>query len=392
MISPQTKIVLSVGVAQTLAWGASYYLPAILAAPIAGELGFGSELVYAAFSLALIIYAILGPSAGRRIDQFGGRGVLAASSLIFALGLALLGLANSAAILFLAWVVIGVGMAMGLYEAAFATLTGIYGRKARGPITGITLIAGLASTVAWPLTALIEAEMGWRMACFFWAGAHVLICLPLYLFMVPKGMIYRPEMEPEEEAANLSAAPSAARRNMIILAFVFAIGWFTSTAMAAHLPALLREAGATASVAVLAAALIGPAQVLGRLLEYGFLQRYHPLLSARMACLAHPVGATFLFFGGGIMATPFTLLHGMGNGILTIAKGTLPLAIFGPQGYGFRQGILMVPARFGQAAAPLIFGLLLERYGLYALLLSSLLGILAFIGLMLISPMAKTAE
>src|SRR5687768_3747563 len=167
----RTSVVIGLGSAQTLAWGSTYYLPAILAAPMARDLGVSSGLVFGAFSAALVVEAMLGPLAGRRIDRFGGRDVLAVSSLVFAAGLAMLGAAQGARMLFAGWLVIGVGMTMGLYDAAFSTLAGIYGPKARGPITGITLLAGFASTICWPISAWLEAEVGWRLACFFWAVA-----------------------------------------------------------------------------------------------------------------------------------------------------------------------------------------------------------------------------
>jgi hypothetical protein len=160
--------------------------------------------------------------------------------------------------------------------------------------------------------------------------------------------------------------------------------------MAAHLPHLLQEAGASASAAVGASALVGPAQVAARLVEFSLLQRFHPLLSARLAAIAHPVGAFGIIILGAPAAVFFTLLHGAGNGILTIAKGTLPLVIFGLQGYGLRQGLLMLPARFGQAAAPFVFALLIERLGAAALLLSAALGLAGFGALLLLNPV--TAE
>jgi len=178
---------------------------------------------------------------------------------------------------------------------------------------------------------------------------------------------------------------------MVLLAFVFTVTWFISTAMAAHLPHLLQEAGATPAAAIAAAALVGPAQVAGRLLEFGLLQRFHPLLSARLAAVAHPLGALAVMVFGAPAAIVFSLLHGAGNGILTVAKGTLPLAIFGPGGYGLRQGVLMVPARFGQAAAPFLFALLLERYGASALLLSTALGLAGLAALLALTP-SMTAE
>ncbi len=372
-----TRVVLSLGVSQTLAWGSTYYLPAILAGPMARDLGITTGNVFAAFSLALIVTAVLGPAAGRRIDQYGGRDVLVFSNLIFAAGLIMLGLATGPAMLWLGWLVIGVGMAMGLYESAFSTLTGIYGRDARGAITGITLIAGFASTVAWPVTGWLDAELGWRGACLFWAAVHLFIGLPLNRWMIPR----RTQPSPAPTARRHADGVPTPVLTMVLLAFVFAVTWFISTAMAAHLPRLLQESGLTPAAAIAAAALVGPAQVAGRLLEFALLQRMHPFFSARMAAVAHPLGALGLLVAGAPAATPFVLLHGAGNGILTIAKGTLPLVVFGPHGYGLRQGLLMVPARFGQACAPFLFALLIDRFGPSTLVFSALLGLTAFFAL-----------
>jgi hypothetical protein len=181
-------------------------------------------------------------------------------------------------------------------------------------------------------------------------------------------------------------------RAMLLLAFVFAVGWFTSTAMAAHLPRLLQDAGASATAAIFAGALVGPAQVVARLLELGLLQRLHTLLSARLATLAHPLGALALLGFAAPAGVAFALLHGLGNGILTIANGTLPLAIFGPTAYGLRQGILMVPARFAQAAAPFLFALLIERLGASALWFSIVLGMAACAALFALAPKSDRGD
>jgi predicted MFS family arabinose efflux permease len=380
------------GSAQTLAWASSYYLPAMLATPMARDLGVTAPTVFAAFSLALLMSAALGPFAGRAIDRWGGRPVLVGSNLVFALGLAGLGLADGAAAMFVAWVLIGVGMACGLYEAAFAALVRLHGHESRNLITGITLIAGFASTVGWPLSTLLETQIGWRGACFTWAGLHLLLGVPLNLAL-PKAA---PEAlpSPAADAAPPEQEPERAgrRRAALILAFVFAVTWFVSTAMAAHLPRLLQAGGATLAAAVAIGALVGPAQVGGRLLEFGVLRHVHPLLSARLAALMQPVGAALLALLGAPLAALFAILHGAGNGILTIAKGTLPLVLFGPQGYGLRQGLLMVPARVAQAAAPWLFGLLLDRYGAGALWFSSALGLTAFAALLLLPKPAAARE
>lgn len=371
------RIVLALGSAQTLAWGSTYYLSAILAEPMASELGISTGNVFAAFSLALIVTAVLGPLSGKRIDHHGGRDVLALSSVVFALGLAMLGVANGPLMLWLGWLVIGIGMALGLYESAFSTLAGIYGRDARGAITGITLLAGFASTVCWPISGWLNAEFGWRATCLTWAGAHLLLGLPLNRLLIPVGI--QPAPTPVEQAhAN---GRSGAGLTMALLAFVFAATWFTSTAMAAHLPRLLQESGLSPAAAIAIAALVGPAQVGARCLEFVLLQRFHPLISARLAAIAHPIGAAGVMLAGAPATTAFVLLHGGGNGILTIAKGTLPLAIFGPHGYGLRQGLLMVPARFAQAFSPLVFALLIDDFGTRALWLSAGLGVLAYAAL-----------
>jgi len=382
------RTVAMLGTAQTLAWASSYYLPAILAAPMARDLDLSTPLIFAAFSLALVISALVGPASGRAIDRHGGRPVLMLTNGVFALGLVALGLAQGPLSMGLGWALLGVAMGSGLYEAGFATLVRLYGHGARNAITGITLIAGFASTVGWPLSTWMELQFGWRGACFGWAALHLLLGLPLN-GRLPRARPATPAAEAAEEAgpAGAAAAPPPVRRPRLtaaLLAYVFAVTLFVSTAMATHLPQLLQAAGATLAVAVGAGALIGPAQVAGRLLEFGLLRRVHALLSARLAALAHPLGAAALLIAGAPAAMPFALLHGAGNGIMTIAKGTLPLTLFGHQGYGARQGWIALPARVAQAAAPFVFGLALQRWGAGALWLSGALGLSGFVALWLL--------
>ncbi len=350
---------------------------------MAAELGLGTVWVFVGFSAGLLLAAALGPTAGRLIDVFGGKRVLAGSSLVFAAGLAILGSASGPVSLLVGWLVIGAGMSGGLYEAAFATLARIYGADARRSITGITLIAGFASTVCWPLSAYMDATLGWRAACYLWAAAHLVIGLPLNLFLPASRAGAAPERESE------SGAPRARLATMAALSFVFAAGWFSSTAMAAHLPRLLQEAGASLPAAIAAAALVGPAQVAARLLEFGLVRHVHPLISARVATLAHPVGAAGLAALGAPGAAFFTVAHGAGNGVMTIAIGTLPLALFGAAGYGLRQGLLIVPARVAQAGAPFLFDVLLASHGVGALWLTAGLSLASFGVLLLLPARAK---
>ncbi len=255
----QLPIILALGTTQTLAWASSYYLPAILADPIARDLGVSSNWIFAAFSASLVISALLGPRVGRQIDLVGGRQVLSISNLTLAAGLVLLGLTYSIPVLVAAWLLLGIGMGFGLYDAAFAALGRIYGEAARRSITGITLVAGFASTIGWPLTALGLQSIGWRNTCLAWAAAHILIGLPINFFMLPA-------VTGARAAVKAAVKPHIPiDRTMILLAFTFAAAWTVTGAMAAHMPRILEAAGATTVQAVAAGALFGPAQVLARI-------------------------------------------------------------------------------------------------------------------------------
>ena len=423
----RAAVVVAIGTGQLLGWGGSFYLPAVLAEPMARDLSVGVPTVFLAFSLAMGGSALVGPAAGRAIDRWGGRPLLIASNLVFAAGLAWLAEASGPVDLFLAWGVIGLAMGVGLYEGAFATVVRLYGTAARDAITGITLLGGFASTVGWPLSAWMEAGWGWRGACVGWALVHLLVALPLHA-AIPRaradgiepaapaaapeparGLPVRdaapaPEHGPVHERAGVPAdgpphphpgrddAPVAdvhGRLTFVLLAFVFASTWFVTTAFAAHGPRLLEMAGASAAAAVAVGALLGPAQVLARLTQFWPLRHADPLRVARAASLGHPLGAVALLLGGPAFAPLFALLHGAGGGLMTISRGALPLALFGAAGYGERQGWLMAPTRVAQAVAPYLFGLMLERWGAGALWGTAALGLAGWIALRAVPPVRQ---
>lgn len=362
------------GCAQLVAWASSTYLPAIIARPLAGELGIAVTLVYAAVSVSLLLMAAVAPAVGRLIDRRGGRFALCLGNLLLAAGLLILAATASSAMLFIGWAVLGLGMALGLYDAAFSALVRLYGSAARGPITGVTLIGGFASTLGWPLSSWLLALGDWRLVCLVWAAVHLLLILPLHWFGIPEEA---PAAAPPPALANeaRAAIPAGGRRDFMLLALFAALTAFVTSAMAAHLPALLLASGASAGLALLAAALLGPAQVLARLGEFFTARHWQiPVLSsARLASSLHPLGALGLLCLGGVpwAVIGFAVLHGAGNGMITIAKGTLPLVLFGTRGYGERQGLLAMLQRCMQAGAPVFFAWLLEHFGAsQALLLS----------------------
>ncbi len=379
MKDSKSVVVAALGSTQTLAWASSYYLPAILGAPIAKSLGLAPSLFFGIFSIALLLSSGLAPLVGRVIDRQGGRPVLTLSNVVLAGGLAMLGLAQGTVGLCAAWLVLGVGTAMGLYSPAFATLTRLYGLGARAPITGITLFAGFASTIGWPVSAFMLQHFGWRETCFFWAALNFFLCMPVNWLLIPAAPTEPPMREAEK--AGTGDAAGFQRGAMLVLALFFAATRFVSGALAAHLPRLLEGAGATEIAAIAAGALVGPAQVGARLFEFGILRSFHPLIPARVAALLHPLGAGCMALLGPAGITFFAILHGAGNGMLTIAGGTLPLALFGPSGYGRRTGLLAVPTRIAESAAPFLFGLLIDRVGTAAIAVSAGLCLAAFASL-----------
>ncbi|WP_313335569.1 MFS transporter [Comamonas sp.] len=373
------------GLGQMLSWGSAFYLPAILAGAMGESLGIPPSRIFAAFSVALLMMALTGPVAGRLIDRWGGRPLLMATNLLFALGLVLLSQVQTQVQLFAVWLLLGLAMGAGLYEAAFATSVRLYGKAARGSIVGITLFGGFASTLSWPLTTWLLHGWGWREACLVWAGVQLLVLLPLHASL-PRApaRASADAVVPPTGLPAAPAAPAAALRgqwlSLVLLALTFAAIWFIGTSMMSHLPRLLMVSGASATAAVAAAALVGPAQVASRIADYALLRRAHPLWSARIAVTAYPLAALLLAVFGAPGAWAYALAFGLGNGIMTVVIGTLPLAMFGAQGYGQRQGLLMVPARMNQASAPFLFGLALEQWQLGALWV-----------LMLAASMAATA-
>ena len=388
--SSRVKIVARIGVAQLIGYGGTYYLPAILAAPIGRDLGLSANWTFAGLSIALIVSGFIGPAVGRYVDQGGGRRALVASNFAFTLGLALLGLANGLPLMIAGWLLMGLGCGLGYYETAFAALTRLYGVSARRLISGVTLIAGFTSTVSWPLMAWLESHYGWRATCFFWVAANLLIALPLNLMLpTPAPELAREKGLDEASDAPMALDPVAEKRAMTAIALMFTATAVVSSGLSAIMPNLLAHFGVSQTNAILASALIGPAQVVGRLAEMGWLTRYHPLVAARLATMFLPIGTAAFALGGATFAIPFTMLYGLGNGILTIARGSLPLAIFGPAGYGQRVGILAAPSRMASALAPVAVGMLFDASattGLFAMVACNLIG---FAALFIISTRAR---
>ena len=348
MMASRFRLGAVLGANQTLSWGMTFYLPAIVAGPAAAELGQSGFRVLGAFSWALLVASACAPRVGKWIDRNGGRGALLASIVVIAAGQVVLATAPDLAVWYLGWTIIGVGMALGLYDAAFATVGGLLGSQAGPSITGITLVAGFASSVFWTLGATLIGVLGWRGLLSAYAGLMLLVNLPLVWLLVPPA-----PPQPHQQAGAGSPPKSAAqRRALVLLGAFFALRWFITSAIAVHILSLLQGVHLTEPQAVAVAALIGPGQVAGRILEYAIGPRIDLLIKARIGALLFPLGAALLPLGGPWAATGFAVLYGMSNGIMTINRGTLPLALFGADGYARLLGWLAVPVLLAQATAP----------------------------------------
>lgn len=383
-----------VGAAQILASGATHYLPAVIAAAACQELGLSNSLFFAAYSMALAVSGLAGPFAGRLVDRMGGRPVLMMSNVIFAIGLILMALSIGTLSLFISFAIIGFGMAMGLFEVAFSAIVRLIGKNSRNAITGVTLLAGFASAVGWTSSVYVESRYGWRGVCWFWALLHLCFGLPLHSLLpsISKTRVNNAAPAASDLQIKIeepSQPPEPSKLTGYLLAFVFAISAFIGMALMSHLPRLLEGMGVPLAVAFSIGALVGPSQVMGRLIDFAFLRKIHPLIGTRIAALAHPLSGALLLLIGAPFALPFVVLHGLGNGVLIISRGTLPLAIYGTKGYGQRQGWLMMPSKFAQAAAPFVFGLALSEWGSNSLWLTWGLGMSVFIALWMI-PMNQS--
>jgi MFS family permease len=374
------------GINQTLSWGMSFYLPAIVAAPAAETFGQSGFSVLGAFSWALLVTGACAPRVGKWIDHHGGRGALLASIVVIAIGQAVLAVSHGLVVWYLGWTIIGVGMSGGLYDAAFATVGGLLGKEAGPSITGITLVAGFASTVFWTLGAALIGALDWRGLLLTYAGLMLLVNLPMVWLLVPPA----PPRAREFAGDGTVARSRADRQAMVLLGAFFALRWFITSAIAVHVLGLLQGIGLSGAEAVGIAALIGPGQVAGRVLEYAIGPRVGLLIKARIAALLFPAGAALLLLGGPFAAAGFALLYGMSNGVMTINRGTLPLALFGPEGYARMLGWLAVPVLLAQATAPTLTAPLVEMLPAVEVLL--LCGGAAAVAVLFLLPLRMPAD
>jgi predicted MFS family arabinose efflux permease len=355
-------VVAALGVVQILGWGTSLYIPAIFGGPIVAETGWSLGTVVGGTSIGLLTGGLISPLVGRWIADYGGRPVLLASSLLYAAGLSGIGLAPNLPVYLVAWVVVGLGMGTGLYDAVFATLGRMYGHSARSAITNLTLIGGFASTVCWPLSAFLIEFAGWRNACFIYAALHLLVALPLQMLVV------RDQRAVDDDGEGGTAADGRApplRREtaiLIMLGVILSIMSAIGAIMLVHLMIFLEARGVTFATAVTLGTLFGPSQVASRLVERLFGAHYHPIWTMIFACVTVAISLVLLSAAFPLLAA-IIVLFGAGFGVGWLARGTLPLALFGPLRFPRLMGKLAFPALVVQALAPSAGAALIEWVG-----------------------------
>jgi hypothetical protein len=377
-------VITALGMVQILAWGTSFYIPAVFAEPIVKDTGWSLGWVVGGTSVGLLVAGLISPQVGRVIDAHGGRPVLLASSLFYAAGLAGIGLAPALPVYLFAWVLLGIGMGTGLYDAVFAALGRMYGSQARGPITNLTLFGGFASTVCWPLSAFMIEHAGWRNACFIYAALHLVVALPLQMAVIRRAPKAAVASAASADDTAQSIAPARIANEILIfalLALVLSIAAGIGSIVVVHLLIFLQARGVDFAVAVSLGTLFGPAQVGARVVERLFGSRYHPIWTMIGSCALMAVGL-LLLAGRFPILLLVIVLYGAGYGISWIGRGTLPLALFGPIRFPRLMGKLAFPSLIVQALAPSAGALLIEASGADATI--GVLTALALINVLLI--------
>lgn len=366
----QCPVVFFIGLGQIAAWGTTYYLPAVISRFIAHDTGWSYAAIMGGISLSLTLAGLLAPRVGRAIDRLGGHILMSYSTLFFALGLCVLAVSYNLFVYYLGWTFIGIGMSCGLFEAAFATAGRILGTGARRAITGITFMSSFSSTAIWPLATWICSVSSWRTACFILAAVQIALVFPLYRFLVPSppDIAAAKKENPNGNKADLAPVYTFASSpwkdiRFILVVGVVALGTFSIASLIVQILAFLQSIGLSARAAVEVSVWYGIMQASTRLAELVFSKYLQPLWVSRISIFLILCAFAVFSLVGTEAAALGVMLCGAGNGLLSIVRGSLMLATFGPQGYPTRMGLLARPALVAQALAPLAGGFMLTHFG-----------------------------
>ncbi len=393
---PEYSLLLT-GLALTriIGWGSIYYSPSVLASYLQREIGLGPTTIFGGITILLVIGAVISPMLGRHLDQRGTRQAMALGAVISALGLALLALAQGPISYLATWLVIGIGHAMQLANTGNVTVAQLMGERTRRVIGLMMLVTGLASSVFWPLTAWLSADFGWRACLFIFAAIQLVIVLPIHL-AIPA---YRakPLADPGSSAMpaeERGRVPASERRVIFwLLALSFSASGLVSWGLPLHIIGLMQGAGISGVAAVTIASLSGPATMIARAVDAVAGERL-PVERVALAGLTLGPAACLLMAvapGSSTFAIAFVTLFSAAMGVIAVARATLPLALFGRNGFGAMLGRLTVPQNLTFAAAPLLFAFLVERLGASGtLVVSAMIQSLALLAMIVLVRRLRT--
>jgi len=369
--SPVTHAVVALGFTQIIAWGTTLYALGVLGKPIVADTGWSQGLVFGGLTMGLLASSAVSTTVGRLIDRRGSRFVMSAGSVLISIGLVALSLVTHPYAYLAVWAFLGLAMRMSLYDAAFAALVQVTPSRGRRAISYLTLFGGFASSIFWPIGYELNGAFGWRTTLLIFAAINLAVCLPLHWF----GLARR---ETQDEAAARAAAGATAAAGshpplegaartigMVLFGLIGAASAVVFGALAVHLVPILEATGLALASAVFLASLKGVAQVAGRVWEIVFARNLQPVDLGRISIAFLPLSFAVLMLGGASFwtALAFTLLFGVSNGLVTIVRGAVPLALFGAKGYGEVLGILATPYLLLAAVSPAAFALIVERWG-----------------------------
>ena len=371
MYDPAAHAVVALGISQIIAWGTTLYALGVLGKPIAADTGWSQGLVFGGLTVGLLTSGAVSPVVGRLIDRRGGRAIMSLGSIATAFGLVLLSLVAQPYAYLAVWVLLGVAMRLCLYDAAFAALVQVTPSRGRRAISYLTLFGGFASSIFWPIGHALNGAVGWRQTLLIFAAMNLLVCLPVHWV----GLARREAVAAPEPTASAAAGGPVAMTTtltgtsrtiaMALFSLIVAASAVVFGALAVHLVPILEATGLAAASAVLLASLKGVAQVLGRVWDLTLARAWHPIDVGRVSIACIPLSFLVLMLGGANFwsALSFTVLFGIANGLVTIMRGSVPLALFGPAGYGEVLGLLATPYLLLAAIAPWAFALVVEHYG-----------------------------
>lgn len=364
---PLAIAVVCLGIGQITSWGTGYYFLGVLAGSIQAETGWSKSLVYFGFTIGLLTMGVVSTGVGRLIDRLGARRVMAIGTVIASMAMTALAFARSEAAYFVVWAFLGVGLRMTLYDAAFAALVQVVPTRGRQAISYLTLFGAFASTVFWVIAHYLNELTGWRETLVWFAVINVVVCLPLnWIGLAHKeSSDQKPSARPHADAATIPLTGSRRRIAMWLYALVMSLNAFVFGVVSVQLVPLLEGAGLATAAAVWIASMKGFAQFGGRLVEIAFGRNLRAISVARIAIGVLPFSFALLLVAQGemVLLLVFTLLAGASQGVITIVRGALPLALFGTEGYGAVLGLLATPILIVNAASPTAFALIVEHWG-----------------------------